>query len=128
MGLYDIDMFPNLREEMRLIERAIAADLPVLGVCLGSQLLASALGGKVVPGPSKESGWHRVDRTLASGDDALFADTPISFPALIGTATFSISRGAPYLSQDRISRRPKPFVSDAPPTEYYSTWKYRETW
>lgn len=43
---YDQDQFPFLREEIQFLNDAVEADIPVLGICLGSQLLAEALGGK----------------------------------------------------------------------------------
>jgi GMP synthase-like glutamine amidotransferase len=51
-----------LAEEMRLIRLAAAQDLPMLGHCLGSQLIARALGATVAPMAAKEIGWHRVRR------------------------------------------------------------------
>ncbi len=51
-----------LAEEMRLIRRAAAQDVPMLGHCVGSQLIAKALGGTVAPMAAKEIGWHRVRR------------------------------------------------------------------
>jgi GMP synthase-like glutamine amidotransferase len=51
-----------LAEEMRLIRTAAARNLPMLGHCLGSQLIAKALGGTVAPMATKEIGWHRVRR------------------------------------------------------------------
>lgn len=54
------DDYPWLAEEMRLIRRAADRDLPMLGHCLGSQLIAKALGGSVAPMVAKEIGWHRV--------------------------------------------------------------------
>ena len=59
MGVYQTDRYPWLRDEMRLIEDAMKSDLPVLGVCLGAQILAAALGAKVDRNPNgKEIGWH----------------------------------------------------------------------
>jgi GMP synthase-like glutamine amidotransferase len=49
-----------LNHEMRLIRTAAARDLPMLGHCLGSQLIAKALGATVAPMAAKEIGWHRV--------------------------------------------------------------------
>src|SRR5579885_2127741 len=46
-SVYQLDRFPYLRDEIALIESALAAGRPVLGVCLGSQLLAAALGANV---------------------------------------------------------------------------------
>ncbi len=47
----ELDQFPYLESEIDWIKKCIAADLPVVGICLGSQLLAHALGGKVTPHP-----------------------------------------------------------------------------
>jgi GMP synthase (glutamine-hydrolysing) len=54
------DPLPHLKDEIRLIARCVSLGRPVLGICLGSQLLAAALGGKVSRAPSKEIGFYRV--------------------------------------------------------------------
>ncbi|GBC77956.1 GMP synthase [glutamine-hydrolyzing] [bacterium HR08] len=81
MGVYEQDRYPFLIEEMRLIERALVGGKPILGVCLGSQLLAATLGARVAKGPQKEIGWFPVTLTDAARADALFADVPSSFIA-----------------------------------------------
>jgi GMP synthase (glutamine-hydrolysing) len=55
MGVYESDTYPYLRDEMRLLERALARRIPTLGICLGSQLLAAVLGAPVRKAPRKES-------------------------------------------------------------------------
>ena len=54
------DDYPWLAEEMALIRRAAARDVPMLGHCMGSQLIARALGGVVEPMKAKEIGWYEV--------------------------------------------------------------------
>ncbi len=57
IGAYEEASYPFVLAELRLLEKRLAADLPTLGVCLGSQLMARALGARVYPGRRKEIGW-----------------------------------------------------------------------
>ena len=66
MGVYETNDHPYLAEEINLIKTRIDAGLPVLGVCLGAQLIAASMGAKVYKGDNGvEIGWH----TLALNDD-----------------------------------------------------------
>jgi GMP synthase (glutamine-hydrolysing) len=82
MGVYESERYPYLVEEMRLIEQALAAGTPILGICLGSQLLASVLGSRVVKGKRKEIGWHPIKLTADAFIDPLFKGLESSFIAL----------------------------------------------
>jgi GMP synthase-like glutamine amidotransferase len=73
MGVYDEAEYPFLRDEHHFLRRAIAQEVPLLGVCLGSQLLAKALRARVYRNPQKEIGWYTVDLTPAGATDPLFA-------------------------------------------------------
>lgn len=55
------DDLPSLRQAERLIRQALDREVPLLGHCLGGQLMAKALGARVVASPRPEVGWHRVD-------------------------------------------------------------------
>jgi len=81
MGVYEADRHPHLREEMSLLQDAVRSGRPVLGICLGSQLLAAALGAQVAKASRKEIGWFEVDLLPGATDDALFAGAPASFAA-----------------------------------------------
>jgi len=68
--------FPTRPAELALLGEAIERQLPVLGICLGAQLLAVAAGGSVYTGPKPEIGWGTVHLTESAQSDPLFADAP----------------------------------------------------
>ena len=82
MGAYDEAEHPWLAGEKRLLRDAVEADVPVWGVCLGAQLLASALGARVYRGDQPEVGLLPVHLTPEAADDPVFGDAPDSFPTL----------------------------------------------
>jgi GMP synthase-like glutamine amidotransferase len=63
MNIYEYDKYPWLKAEKAAIKEAIADDKFVLGICLGGQLIADVLGGKVTQNPQKEIGWLPVAQT-----------------------------------------------------------------
>jgi len=81
-SVYEQKQFPYLLDELHLIEHTLRAGKPILGVCLGSQLLAAALGAPVTKGKQKEIGWHEVTLEFEARRDALFNRLPFSFMAL----------------------------------------------
>lgn len=72
MGVYETDRYRWLADETAFVAQAVDAGVPVLGVCLGSQLLAAALGASVGPGPVPEIGVAQVELTRAAADDPVF--------------------------------------------------------
>ena len=63
MGVYDEAMYPWLKEEKEFIRRAIESGKTIVGICLGSQLIAEVLGAKVYPNKRKEIGWFDIQKT-----------------------------------------------------------------
>lgn len=104
MGVYDHPRYPFLLDEMHLIERACQEENPVLGVCLGSQLLAAALGATVTKGGGKEIGWHTVTLTKSAASDPLWAGTEPSFTAYHWHGDiFELPRGAVSLASSALT-------------------------
>ncbi len=75
-SVYRLDRHPHLRAEISLIESALKANRPVLGICLGSQLLAAALGAEVRKAPRHEIGWYPVRLSDAAREDRLLKGLP----------------------------------------------------
>jgi GMP synthase (glutamine-hydrolysing) len=75
------DQHPWLRDEDDLVKGLLAQDVPVFGVCLGSQLIAKAAGARVGPAPREEIGWHEVELTPEAAADPVFAEIPQRFDA-----------------------------------------------
>jgi len=71
IGAYEDHLYPFLTEEIALLEKRLAAGRPTLGICLGAQLMARALGAKVYPGPAKEIGWAPLTLTEAGASSPL---------------------------------------------------------
>ncbi len=72
MSVYQEREFPFLKEECHLLEAAVRADMPTLGICLGAQLTAKVLGAKIMKAPHKEVGWYNVRLTAEGRKDSLF--------------------------------------------------------
>jgi GMP synthase-like glutamine amidotransferase len=68
MSVNDESDLAWLRPEKQFVREAVARGIPVLGVCLGAQLIASALGSRVYRNPQKEIGWFQIEATPAPGD------------------------------------------------------------
>jgi GMP synthase (glutamine-hydrolysing) len=71
IGVYETETYPFLTREIALLERRLAKERPTLGICLGGQLMARALGGRVFAGSVKEIGWGPVALTEAGAVSSL---------------------------------------------------------
>jgi GMP synthase (glutamine-hydrolysing) len=73
MSSEQIETYPNLVAEVEIIREAVDRDMSVLGICLGAQLLAKALGAVVQRNPLREIGWYDVDLTAAGETDPVLS-------------------------------------------------------
>jgi GMP synthase (glutamine-hydrolysing) len=80
MNVYEEDRYPFLKGEDLFIKEAIQRGKNILGICLGAQLIAKALGARVTKSPVREIGWSEVSLTEEGSKDRLFAALPKTFP------------------------------------------------
>jgi len=103
MNVYEHDPYPWLVSEKDFIRQAIDAEKKVVGVCLGAQLLAAALGGKVTANRQKEIGWYPVRLTPQAKQSRAFASLPNEMRVFHWHGdTFSLPSGAIHLASSAV--------------------------
>ena len=103
MSANDEQLFPWLAQEKAFIRRAIDDGKPVLGICLGAQLIASAMGARVYPNPTREIGWFPIHGCTVPGANNF------SFPSSVNVfhwhgETFDLPSGAIHLASSDVCR------------------------
>ncbi|BAY84086.1 putative amidotransferase [Calothrix parasitica NIES-267] len=102
IGAYDEQDYPFLLDELRILERRLKADLPTLGICLGAQLMARALGARVYPGGKKEIGWSNITLSEA-GKNSPLVNLNVDNPVLHWHGdTFDLPQGATRLASSSL--------------------------
>lgn len=103
IGAYDDAYYPFLIDELRLLEQRLTADLPILGICLGAQLIARALGARVYPGAEKEIGWSNIELSEAGHNSPLVHLDVEQTPVLHWHGdTFDLPEGATRLASNSL--------------------------
>jgi GMP synthase (glutamine-hydrolysing) len=103
MGVYEADKYTHIKVEMKIIEDALKKGMPVLGICLGSQILAHVLGANVRKHQEKEIGWYNVHLTEKGQADPLlshFKKTEKIFQ--LHGDTFDIPKTAEHLAYSEL--------------------------
>ncbi len=107
MGVYEAEWHPHLKAEVALLGRMVAARRPVLGVCLGAQLLAAALGATVERGPALEIGAGEAELTEAGRTDAVLGGDGVGATLPVvhwHQDTFALPAGAVRLASSAMYR------------------------
>jgi GMP synthase-like glutamine amidotransferase len=99
MNVHEEDRYPFLKDEDLFLKEAIQRGKFILGICLGAQLIAKALGAKVFKAPVKEVGWFDVSLTRIGLQDPLFSNLPKTFPVFQWHEdTFEIPRSSKLIA------------------------------
>ena len=99
IGVYETGDYPFLSHEIAMVGERLARGLPTLGICLGAQLMAAALGARVYPSGIKEIGWKPVTLSEAGRDSCLAPLVEESLPVLHWHGdTFDLPGGAVHLA------------------------------
>ena len=102
IGVGDVALYPFLREELALTQARMAADKPLLGVCLGAQLMAAAAGAHVHAGTAKEIGWGALTLSAAGMASPLAALRGAPVLHWHGD-TFTLPEGAELLASSPVT-------------------------
>ncbi len=103
MGVYEEDCYPFLRKEISFIQEAIEEGVPIIGICLGAQLIAKAGGATVRAGQKKEIGWYPVRLREEGREDPLMKTMPDELPVFQWHGdTFNIPCGAVNLASSEL--------------------------
>jgi GMP synthase (glutamine-hydrolysing) len=104
MSVYEETRYPFLTDEIRLLESAVKTRIPILGICLGSQILARSLGAHVYKGLRKEIGWHSVYLEPGASRDLLFGEAPEQFEGFHWHGdVFDLPEGATQLARSHLT-------------------------
>ena len=102
MNAFDYPTYPWLEEETEWVKQIISAGKPVIGICLGAQILAIALGAEVHPGPHKEIGWFNLRFLPCLGDYRICHDLPPMRKVFHWHGdTFSLPEGADRIAESK---------------------------
>jgi GMP synthase (glutamine-hydrolysing) len=99
MNVDQVDRYPFLARDVEWIGQSLDLDLPLLGICLGSQLLAKTLGARVYPSRVKEIGWCPIELTAAAAADSLLAQSAVQTVFQWHGDTFDLPSGAIHLAR-----------------------------
>lgn len=103
MSANDGDKLSFIREELQMLPQVLELKIPLLGICLGAQVIAKGLGAKVYKGAQKEIGWYPLDLTESSNKDTIFGGLASPSPLFQWHGeTFDLPSGAIRLAKSKL--------------------------
>lgn len=103
MNVFDFHIHPWMQDEIDWVTRYINSGKPLLGICLGAQIIAAALGVDVYPGNEKEIGWYNLQFLPALGDFMIWKDLPATRKVFHWHGdTFPIPSGAVRIAESQV--------------------------
>jgi GMP synthase (glutamine-hydrolysing) len=103
MSANELEKYPFLAKEMKLLEEALDHNIPILGICLGSQMLAQALGGWVEQNREEEIGWYPINLEAGVYGDPMFEAFKENETVFhLHSDTFSLPDGAVHLASSEL--------------------------
>jgi len=103
MNVFDYHMHSWMQEEIEWVGEFIRSGKPLIGICLGAQIIAAALGEEVYPGPEREIGWHNLQFLPSLGEFKIFEDLPVTRKAFHWHGdTFNIPKGAVRIARSQL--------------------------
>jgi GMP synthase-like glutamine amidotransferase len=102
MNVFDFHIHPWMQEEIEWVTAFIESRKPVLGICLGAQIIAASLGSEVYPGDHKEIGWHNLKCLPGLGEYRICKELPSARKVFHWHGdTFQIPKGAVRIAESR---------------------------
>ncbi|MEN8228223.1 MAG: type 1 glutamine amidotransferase [Bacteroidota bacterium] len=102
MNVFDFHIHPWMQDEIEWVTDYISTGKPVLGICLGAQIIAAALGEDVYPGKEREIGWHNLQFLPSLGDYRIWKELPVTRKVFHWHGdTFTIPKGATRIASSQ---------------------------
>jgi GMP synthase (glutamine-hydrolysing) len=103
IGVYESDRYPFILDELARVRERLASGKPLVGICLGAQMIAAASGQRVYPGPAKEIGWDALQLTPEGDASPLAGLAACEHQVLHWHGdTFDLPEGATLLASTRL--------------------------
>ncbi len=96
------DDYPAFHQEREFFREAITRDIPVFGVCLGAQMMATALGGDIEPSGGYQFGLRKIDLTAEGDADPVFGKISVPLVPTLHGECFTVPKGAVKLAEQHI--------------------------